>query len=99
MWVRHCEERSDEAIQQLQRLIRALDCFASLAMTEFKTLPRRCASHRGLSRRIGGPQIEAGRNIISVDAELAAVEQRLQSAIDERRRRLAAMQLRRQFDQ
>jgi hypothetical protein len=33
MWVRHCEERSDEAIQQLQRLIRALDCFASLAMT------------------------------------------------------------------
>ncbi len=29
--IRHCEERSDEAIQ---RFIAALDCFASLAMTK-----------------------------------------------------------------
>jgi hypothetical protein len=28
--MRHCEERSDEAIQKLSA---ALDCFASLAMT------------------------------------------------------------------
>jgi hypothetical protein len=31
---RHCEERSDEAIQTASRLSQAaLDCFASLAMT------------------------------------------------------------------
>jgi hypothetical protein len=32
LFVRHCEERSDEAIQNLSA---ALDCFASLAMTPF----------------------------------------------------------------
>ena len=76
-----------------------MDCFASLAMTDLEISPRRGAPHRGLSCRIGGPQIEAGRNIGSVDAELAAVEQRLQPAIHERRRRLAAVQFGRHFDQ
>ncbi|WIG53027.1 MAG: hypothetical protein OJF48_003947 [Afipia sp.] len=38
--LRHCEERSDEAIQLLYV---ALDCFASLAMTAFKFLkPSSC---------------------------------------------------------
>ncbi len=32
---RHCEERSDEAIQIFRKFAgRGLDCFASLAMTE-----------------------------------------------------------------
>jgi hypothetical protein len=30
---RHCEERSDEAIQGTESARRSLDCFASLAMT------------------------------------------------------------------
>jgi hypothetical protein len=30
---RHCEERSDEAIQRTEGTLRSLDCFASLAMT------------------------------------------------------------------
>jgi hypothetical protein len=34
--LRHCEERSDEAIQSptLRQFSRLLDCFASLAITE-----------------------------------------------------------------
>jgi len=35
MFVRHCEERSDEAIQNGR--IAALDCFATLAMTHSGT--------------------------------------------------------------
>src|SRR5277367_1408688 len=31
--IRHCEERSDEAIQRTQGALRYLDCFAPLAMT------------------------------------------------------------------
>ncbi|HXE25655.1 MAG TPA: hypothetical protein VN637_12275, partial [Roseiarcus sp.] len=30
---RHCEERSDEAIQRTKGVLRSLDCFAPLAMT------------------------------------------------------------------
>src|SRR5580698_9991618 len=85
------------------RSIRAesMDCFVAplLAMTVLEISPRRGAPHRRLPGRIGGPQVEAGRNISGIDAELAAVEQRLQSAIHETRRRLAAAQLCRQFDQ
>jgi hypothetical protein len=36
---RHCEERSDEAIQNGRDALRpALDCFASLAMTDHLVL-------------------------------------------------------------
>jgi len=45
---RHCEERSDEAIQNLRP---ALDCFASLAMTmalfEIRIRNERLARNRG----------------------------------------------------
>src|SRR5579883_199798 len=46
---RHCEERSDEAIQEFRDtapVTRLLDCFASLAMTiRIYSLPARRATH------------------------------------------------------
>src|ERR1700743_3418849 len=74
----------------------AMDCFASLAMT--MNSPHRRALHRRLALGVGDPQLHAGVGLVGVDAELAAFEQRLQAAIARLLRRLAAMQLGRQFD-
>jgi hypothetical protein len=45
--LRHCEERSDEAIQHF--LCRPMDCFASLAMTAILLKSRFSGSGEGLS--------------------------------------------------
>src|ERR1700740_534274 len=68
----------------------ALDCFAPLAMTGAKALPRRRALHCGLPRIIRGPQLHGRAVVVGVDRELAAFEQRLHAAVAEFLRRLAA---------
>ncbi|MGX1167192.1 MULTISPECIES: hypothetical protein [Bradyrhizobium] len=46
---RHCEERSDEAIQAIAAM-RSLDCFASLAMTTERRLPNTITRKEGVEQ-------------------------------------------------
>src|SRR5271167_4387259 len=60
--------------------------------------PRRGALHGRLACRIRGPQFHASRGFVGVDAELAALEQWLQSPVNKFFRRGAAMEFGGEFD-
>src|SRR6266704_607133 len=96
--IRHCEERSDEAIhlqlrypwpwiasRSLSSGAHSQDPLARNDELKFhrRPSPRRSAFHGRLTSRIRGPQVNAGDGIVGIDAELAAFEQRLHAAIAE----------------
>src|SRR5437588_4208915 len=60
--------------------------------------PRRRALHGRLALGIRGPQLHAAADIVGVDGELGAFEQRLQAAIGKLLRRLAAVKFGGEFD-
>src|SRR5215471_13826796 len=72
----------------------ALNCFVAslLATTIPQASPRRGALHGGLARFVGGPQLHRRSMVVGIDGKLAAFEQRLQPAVAEFFRRLAAAQ-------
>src|SRR6188472_2540561 len=75
------------------------DADASPRNDGVKTSPRRRPLHGRLPLGVCRPHLHAAAAvIIGVDRELAALEQRLQAAIDECLRRLAAVQLGRKLD-
>src|SRR3954470_24849741 len=61
--------------------------------------PRRDTLHGRLTCRIRSPQLHPGAALVRVDAEFAALEQRLDSAITEFLWSRSAVQLRRELDQ
>src|SRR5262249_18413589 len=62
-------------------------------------LPDSCALHGRLTFSVRGPYLQAATAIvIGIDRELASLEQRLHTTIDEFLRRLAAVKFRREFD-
>ncbi len=61
----------------------------AMPRNDMRVLPHRRALHRRLALGRCDPQLHAGLGLVGVDAELAALEQRLYAAIAEFLRRFA----------